>query len=108
MTVRTNNLVHATGIGPASTVVYTTPAGLRTLVKDGSFRVQSGGPTDLTFFVSRGGVGVTVFYASGLATGAFVSFSGRAITLDPGDELEVNGSSGTFSVSVSGAELSLA
>jgi hypothetical protein len=107
VTVRTNNLVHAVGIGPASTPVYTTPAGFRTLVKDGSFRVQSGGPTDLTFFVNRGGVGVTVFYAGGLATGAFVSFSGRQVVLEPGDVLEVNGSSGTFSVSVSGAELEL-
>jgi hypothetical protein len=107
VTVRTNNLAHLVGIGPASAVVYTTPAGLRTLVKDGSFRVQSGGPTDLTVFVSRGGVGVTVFYAAGLATGAFVSFSGRSVVLEPGDLLEVNGSSGTFSVSVSGAELAL-
>ena len=88
-------------------IVYETPTNTRTYIKDIMIANTTGGSLDVqVYIVASGSVAATsnaLIYNKTIATKEYLQWSGLQIT-NPGDTIEVLGSSTGLTITISGAE----
>ena len=87
--------------------IYTCPTGTRTYIKDIMVANTTGGSLDVqVYIVASGSAAATsnaLIYNKAIATKEYLQWSGLQIT-NPGDTIQVLGSSTGLTITVSGAE----
>ena len=104
MAVRSKRLFGPVDVGTAGSLVYTSPAGETTLLKQLEFGVGTLGGSSVTFYLGT----ITAsnrMHIKVLGSSDWSSEPGLFLVLQPGEELRVQTSSGTVTVSGFGAQL---